>query len=58
VSQKTRTSSAHASKLNVDRIRAADPYPHDCEATVSRNVREQGTDARPRIANPLKSIDA
>jgi hypothetical protein len=38
-------------------IRAANAYPHDYEATVSRNVREQNADARPRIANPLRSID-
>jgi flavodoxin len=42
---------------DVFRIRAASPYPHDYEATVARNVREQNADARPRIANPLKSID-
>lgn len=43
---------------DVYRIRAVSPYPHDYEATVARNVREQNADARPRIANPLKSIDA
>jgi flavodoxin len=42
---------------DVYRIRAASPYPHDYEQTVARNVREQEADARPRIANPLKSID-
>jgi flavodoxin len=42
---------------DVYRIRAASPYPHSYEATVRRNVREQNADARPRIANPLKSID-
>jgi flavodoxin len=42
---------------DVYRIRAANPYPHDYEATVARNVREQNADARPPIANPLKSID-
>jgi flavodoxin len=42
---------------DVYRIRAASPYPRDYEATVARNVREQNADARPRIANPLKSID-
>jgi flavodoxin len=42
---------------DVYRIRAASPYPHDYEATVARNVREQNADARPRIANPLKSIE-
>ena len=39
------------------RIRAVHAYPHDYEATVRRNVREQNADARPRIENPLKSID-
>ena len=29
------------------RIQAADPYPHDYDATVKRNVREQDTDAGP-----------
>jgi flavodoxin len=43
---------------DVYRIRAANRYPHDYEATVARNVREQNADARPRIANPLKSIDS
>jgi flavodoxin len=43
---------------DVYRIRAGSPYPYDYEATVGRNVREQNTDARPRIANPLRSIDA
>jgi flavodoxin len=42
----------------VHRIQAADPYPTDYEKTVRRNVREQQADARPRIANPLPSIDA
>jgi multimeric flavodoxin WrbA len=42
----------------VYRIRAASPYPHSYAATVARNVREQNADARPRIPNRLKSIDA
>ncbi len=42
----------------VHRIQAADPYPADYEKTVRRNVREQEADARPRIANPPRSIDA
>lgn len=42
---------------DVYRIRATNPYPHDYEATVSRNVREQNEEARPRIANPLQSVD-
>jgi hypothetical protein len=42
---------------DVFRIRAADPYPDDYEATVQRNVREQDDDARPRIVRPPASID-
>lgn len=39
------------------RIQAADPYPHDYDATVQRNVREQDTDARPAIEGRLPSLD-
>jgi flavodoxin len=42
---------------DVHRIEAVDPYPADYDETVERNVREQDTDARPAIANPLGSID-
>ena len=42
---------------DVHRIEAADPYPDDYEATVRRNVREQDADARPAIANRLRSIE-
>jgi flavodoxin len=42
---------------DVHKIEAAEPYPEDYEPTVARNVREQQDDARPDIANPLKSID-
>ncbi len=42
---------------DVHRIEAADPYPDSYDATVARNVREQNTDARPAIANPLPAID-
>jgi flavodoxin len=42
---------------DVRRIEASDPYPNDYDETVERNVREQNTDARPAIANPLASID-
>lgn len=38
------------------RIEAAEPYPHNYDATVARNVEEQNSDARPAIANPLDSI--
>jgi hypothetical protein len=40
---------------DVHRIEAANPYPHDYEKTVARNIREQEADARPRIKNPLPS---
>jgi len=42
---------------DLHRIEAADAYPEDYETTVQRNVREQDTDARPAIANPLASIE-
>jgi flavodoxin len=42
---------------DVHRVEAVDPYPADYDETVERNVREQDTDARPAIANPLGSID-
>ena len=42
---------------DVHRIQAADPYPDDYTATVERNVREQDANARPRVANPLASIE-
>jgi hypothetical protein len=38
-------------------IEAVGSYPADCDETVQRNVREQDTDARPAIANPLPLID-
>ncbi|MFE4449314.1 flavodoxin [Streptomyces sp. NPDC056796] len=41
------------------RIQAADPYPHDYDATVQRNVREQDTGVRPAIEgrSRLPSLD-
>ncbi|TQJ37679.1 flavodoxin [Streptomyces sp. SLBN-115] len=39
------------------RIQAADPYPHDYDATVERNVREQETDARPAVEGRLPFLD-
>ncbi|MEU4066209.1 flavodoxin [Streptomyces wedmorensis] len=39
------------------RIQAAAPYPHDYDATVQRNVREQDTDARLAIEGRLPSLD-
>jgi flavodoxin len=44
-------------RCDVHRIRPANAYPFDYEETVARNVREQNANARPRIANPLPSID-
>jgi flavodoxin len=41
---------------DVYEIEAADPYPYSYDATVDRNVREQNDNARPGIANPLRSI--
>jgi flavodoxin len=43
---------------DVHRIEAAEPYSDDYDDTVARNVREQGADSRPAIANPLPAIDA
>ena len=45
-----------AISCDVHRIEAADPYPASYDDTVARNVREQNTDTRPAIANPLPSI--
>jgi flavodoxin len=45
-------------KCDVHRIEAIDPYPDIYSETVERNVREQGADARPAIANPLDSIES
>jgi flavodoxin len=42
---------------DVHRIEAVDRYPADYDETVERNVREQGSDARPAIANPPPAID-
>jgi flavodoxin len=42
---------------DLHRIEAAEPYPDDYDETVERNVREQNSDARPAIANPLPTID-
>ena len=41
---------------DVHRIEAAEPYPDSYDDTVARNVREQNSDARPGIANPLADI--
>lgn len=43
--------------VNTYRIKAADPYPADYEATVARNVREQQANARPAIAGALPSLE-
>ena len=42
---------------DVHRLEAADPYPDDYDATVTRNSEEQDADARPGLANPLDSIE-
>ena len=42
---------------DIYRIVEADPYPDAYDATVTRNVTEQDTDARPEIAEPVPSID-
>ena len=39
------------------RIEAADPYSNSYDATVARNEDEQDADARPKIANPVESIE-
>jgi flavodoxin len=44
-------------RCDMHRIKPANAYPVDYEETVARNVREQNANARPRIANPLLSID-
>jgi flavodoxin len=43
-------------RCDVHRIRAAEPYSDDYDDTVTRNVSEQEADARPAIADPLRSI--
>ncbi|MEW9873592.1 flavodoxin [Arthrobacter sp. HS15c] len=42
---------------DVHRIEASETYPDAYDAAVARNVREQESDARPAIANPLPSIE-
>ena len=44
-------------ECDVHRIEAAEAYSDGYDATVARNVREQSSDARPVITNPLSSID-
>jgi hypothetical protein len=48
-----------AERLQCDtyRIEADDPYSDDYDATVARNTREQGAEARPAIAKPLPALD-
>ena len=43
---------------DMHRVEPVDPYLAGYDETVRRNVREQDTDDRPAIANPLASIDA
>ncbi|AYG03456.1 hypothetical protein D7I44_07845 [Gryllotalpicola protaetiae] len=42
---------------DVYRIQAANPYPHDYEQTVARNVQEEQDDVRPAIRGQLPSLD-
>lgn len=42
--------------VDVYRIVPADPYPTDYEETVAQNAREQASDSRPRITNPLPDL--
>ena len=42
---------------DVYRIEAAEEYSDSYDDTVGRNVREADADARPGIANPLKTIE-
>jgi hypothetical protein len=42
---------------DVYRIEAAEAYADNYDDTVARNVREQNSDARPAIANPLPRLD-
>jgi hypothetical protein len=42
---------------DVYEIEADDPYPAGYDATVARNTREQDSDARPKVADPLASIE-
>lgn len=39
------------------RIQAADPYPHDYDATLQRNLREQEGGIRPAVEGRLPSLD-
>lgn len=41
---------------DVYRIEAANPYSDRYDPTVQRNVREQNSDARPGIANPVPDL--
>jgi hypothetical protein len=43
-------------ECDVYRIEPVDSYPDSYDETVARNVREQEADARPVIADPLRSI--
>ncbi len=49
---------AERTRCDTYRIEAADPYPHDYDETVARNVREQDQDARPAIADPVPDLAA
>ncbi|WP_375482034.1 flavodoxin [uncultured Jatrophihabitans sp.] len=45
-----------AINCDVYRIEPAEPYSRDYDATVARNVREQDSDARPKIARALPDV--
>lgn len=47
---------ARFADVDLHEMRAAEPYPHDYDATVQRNTREQDTDARPRISGALPDL--
>ncbi|OZB89516.1 MAG: hypothetical protein B7X41_02435, partial [Microbacterium sp. 14-71-5] len=47
---------AGAVSVDVFRIVAADPYPHDYDQTVARNLEEEQDDARPRITGDLPDL--
>ena len=42
--------------VDLHEIRVADPYPHDYEETVERNLREQEDDARPAIDGAVPDL--
>jgi flavodoxin len=47
---------AELADVDLHEIRVADPYPHDYEETVARNLREQEDDARPAIDGAVPDL--